>query len=84
MTFFEVSEMLNSMPFFNKNEWEQSRLIAYTIAQSNSSKKLVPQDIMKFEWEGKEQNKASEITEEDEKRLREKAQRIKDSEQWQI
>lgn len=34
-----------------KDSWEQARLIAYVIAQSNSTKRLKPSDIIKFGWE---------------------------------
>lgn len=34
-----------------KDDWEQSRLIAYLIAQVNSKKRLSPENIIKFPWE---------------------------------
>lgn len=34
-----------------KESWEQSRLIAYIIAQTNSKKKLKLTDILKFQWD---------------------------------
>ena len=80
MTFYEVSEILKSMPFFNKNGWEQARMIAWTIAQANSTKTIDIKDMGRFAWE-EEDAKPKEITEKEDERLREKAKRIK--EQWQ-
>lgn len=34
-----------------KESWEQARLIAYLIAQTNSKKKLKMTDILKFQWD---------------------------------
>lgn len=37
----------------NKSEWEQTRFISYIIAQVNSTKKLKPTDLIKFDWDEK-------------------------------
>ena len=37
----------------NKTEWEQTRFLAYVAAQVNSTKKLKPTDILKFDWDEK-------------------------------
>lgn len=54
-----------------KDSWEQSRLIAYMIAQTNSTKRLKLTDILKFHWE--ENNTDTAISTADVNRLREKA-----------
>lgn len=54
-----------------KDGWEQSRLIAYMIAQTNSTKKLKLTDILKFQWD-KEEAETS-ISNADVDRLREQA-----------
>ena len=54
-----------------KDSWEQSRLIAYMIAQTNSTKRLKLTDILKFQWEKGDADTA--ISNEDVARLREKA-----------
>ncbi len=54
-----------------KDSWEQSRLIAYMIAQTNSTKRLKLTDILEFQWEDKNADTA--ISNEDVARLREKA-----------
>lgn len=35
----------------HQDSWEQARLVAYLIAQSNSKNKLQLTDIVKFYWE---------------------------------
>lgn len=40
-----------------KESWEQARLIAYVVAQTNSRKKLKLQDIVKFEWDNEDGRK---------------------------
>lgn len=54
-----------------KDNWEQSRLIAYMIAQTNSTKRLKLTDILKFQWEKEDADTT--ISNEDMARLREKA-----------
>ena len=49
----------------------------YIFAQSNSKKKLSPQDIMKFPWDEVELEKNIEISNEDIQRLKEKSKTIK-------
>ena len=34
-----------------KDSWEQARLVAYLVAQTNSTKQLKLTDILKFHWE---------------------------------
>lgn len=54
-----------------KDSWEQSRLVAYMIAQTNSTKRLKLTDILEFQWEDKNADTA--ISNEDVARLREEA-----------
>lgn len=48
---YELSIICESLHLRQKDSWEQARLIAYVIAQSNSTKRLKPSDIIKFGWE---------------------------------
>ena len=54
-----------------KDCWEQSRLVAYMIAQTNSTKRLKLTDILKFHWDDEEA--VTSISNEDVARLRDKA-----------
>lgn len=51
MQMYEVSALMKYSYQKHKEEWEQARLISYLIAQTNSSKKLKMEDIIKFHWE---------------------------------
>ena len=55
-----------------KDSWEQARLIAYLVAQCNSTNKLKPSDIMTFYWD-KSEDEDTFISDADIIRLREKA-----------
>ena len=53
MEIYEIKPLLESLHEKNKETWEQTRLIMYTTAQVNSSKKLKVNDILEFPWEKK-------------------------------
>lgn len=57
--------------YAHKDGWEQARLVAYMIAQTNSTKQLKLTDILKFHWEKDEA--ITSISNEDVARLRDKA-----------
>lgn len=66
----------------NKESWEQARLISYLIAQTNSTKKLKLEDIIKFAWEQKEQKEekqhiSEQITQDDIDFLERQAEEMK-------
>ena len=48
MEIYEIKPLLESLHEKNKETWEQTRLIMYTTAQVNSSKKLKVNDIIKI------------------------------------
>ena len=71
---YEVQPLITSMHLKHRDSWEQSRMIAYIIAQVNSRKKLNPTDIIKFAWDNEEEmNKETSMSKEDIERLRKKA-----------
>lgn len=51
MTFWEINDLIENLPYADRSTWEQARLNAYVVAQVNSKKKLKQQDILKFKWE---------------------------------
>lgn len=86
MQIYEVSALLEKMQYRHRDAWEQTRLIMYVIAQSNSKKKLSPEEIMKFPWEDEKgsEERMPEPTEEEVNALREKMkQYIKNKESCQ-
>lgn len=50
-TDWELNDVVENIPFLDRNIWEASRMNAYVMAQINSRKKLTFQDICKFKWE---------------------------------
>lgn len=71
MELYEVKAVMEYEYLSYKDNWEQSRLIAYMIAQTNSTKRLKLTDILKFQWEKEDADTT--ISNEDMARLREKA-----------
>lgn len=51
MEMYEIRAIMDYEYMAHKDSWEQARLVAYLVAQSNSTKELKPQDIIKFYWE---------------------------------
>lgn len=51
MKSYELSIICDSLQLKTKDSWEQARMIAYLIAQTNSKKKLKPSDIIQFAWD---------------------------------
>lgn len=54
MEFYEISALMQHSHLRHKEAWERARLIAYTVAQVQTRKKLKLEDICKFSWDGEE------------------------------
>lgn len=77
MKMYEVRAVLEYGYYKDQENWEQTRLTAYVQAQTNSTKKLKPTDIVKFPWEnenGKPKAKPEVMSDTDLDRLKGKAQ----------
>lgn len=61
MQMYEVSAILKHGYMKAQDDWEQARMIAYVIAQCNSTKNIRPEQIISFEWD---KTKKREITNE--------------------
>lgn len=72
MQWYEINAALKYIYYSYKDNWEQARLIAWMIAQTNSRKKLSFEDIVKFNWEKEEIGDTS-ITKQDIERLKKAA-----------
>ena len=75
MSFIEVESFLDGLNRRNRESWEQTRLLGYIIAKSNSTKTLKQPDILRFPWD-EEEKKDTSVTNEDMKRLRAKAKAL--------
>lgn len=73
---YEVSELLDGIPYLDKNDWERSRYSIYTNIQMNSKKKLKPTDVLKFSWDNEDNDTTTSITNEDIERLNKKSEII--------
>lgn len=77
MTLAEVRYFLEGLGRRNWESWEQTRIIAYVIAQANSTKQLKQSDVLRFPWdEADDEKKCTSVTDEEVKRLRAKAKLI--------
>ena len=74
MDFIEVESFIDGLNRRNRESWEQTRLLGYIIAQSNSTKTLKQTDILRFPWDDvTDEKKDTSVTDEEMKRLRAKA-----------
>lgn len=72
---YEINAALEGLEYKYKEKWEQTRMICYVIAQSNSTKKIAPTDILKFPWDNKrETSEDIRIEQNDIERLKKKAE----------
>ena len=80
LQFYELDVLTENLQLSYRQSWEQTRQISYIVAQTQSSKKLKPTDIMKFSWDGetKKSDKTG-ITKEEIERLKQKAKQIKET-----
>ena len=72
MQMYELEPLISNIHRRNKESWEQARLLAYITAQVNSTKKLMPSDIITFSWDEDATGDTS-ISNEDVQRLKNKA-----------
>ena len=73
MELYEAKALLKYSDYSSRDSWEQSRLVAYLIAQTNSTKKMKPSDIIKFSWDNEFDKENTGISNEEIERLRNKA-----------
>ncbi|MBC5605862.1 MULTISPECIES: hypothetical protein [Bacteroides] len=75
MDFIEVESFIDGLNRRNRESWEQTRLLGFIIAQSNSTKTLKQTDILRFSWD-EEEKKDTSVTDEEIQRLRAKAKEV--------
>lgn len=75
MTMEEIKALMKYDYYSIMDEWEQTRLIAYYIAQVNSRHRLDMKNMIPFVWEEeKHEDEEQKISKEDIERLQNKAQ----------
>lgn len=75
MDFIEVESFIDGLNRRNRESWEQTRLLGFIIAQSNSTKTLKQTDILRFTWD-EEEKKDTSVTDKEMQRLRAKAKEV--------
>lgn len=75
MQMYEIKPLISASYLKHKDNWEQARLIAFIVAQTNSAKKLKVSDIISFGWD-EDKVKKTAVSNEDVERLRKKAELI--------
>ncbi|MDL2243907.1 hypothetical protein LJC54_00155 [Parabacteroides sp. OttesenSCG-928-J18] len=80
MSFYELNNLIENIHYKNREQWEQTRLLAYISASPYSKKSLKINDIMEFDWDNKKEEKQEpkEITDADIERLRREAKQMED------
>ena len=79
-TDWEVNDLIENIPYLDRNLWEGNRLNAYVSAQANCKHKIKFQDVCKFKWEEQEDKNdvvepmEQEISNEDIERLKKLSQ----------
>jgi len=48
---WELNDLMENIPYLDRNLWESQRLNTYVVAQVNSRKKMELKDICNFKWE---------------------------------
>lgn len=74
---YEVEPIVQNIHFIEKGDWERARFQAYCGVQSNSTKRISPQDILQFPWE-KEDDNTDQISTNSEPLSKEDIQRLKE------
>lgn len=74
---YELDFLLSSINYSYREEYEIMRFQSYITAQTQSTKKLKPTDIISFSWDKDNiEDKVTTISNEDINRLREKANKM--------
>lgn len=72
-----IDGIIDNIPYLDRNNWEQTRLLASIQANTWSEKEVDPMDIIKFKWDDDSKKKeAKMIKTSDIERLKEKAKII--------
>ena len=72
---WEINDIIDNLPYLDRNSWEQTRLLTYVEAQCHSTKKLDITDIIQFKWD-RPNEKNTEISNDDIQRLKNKSEML--------
>ena len=60
-----MEALMDNLYLVDKSSWEQTRSLAYIVAQSNSTKKLSPNKILSFPWDSEESGEHRRLSDEE-------------------
>lgn len=69
-TEWELNDIIENVPYTDRNLWETTRLSSYINAKAHFKNIKNPQDICKFGWETEVKDKEIEISNDDINRLK--------------
>lgn len=73
---YEVSYMVESIEYSDRNLWEMARLIMYQNIQMNSKKTIDIKNVIKFKWDIEQEEETQEISNSEIERLKARADAI--------
>lgn len=73
---YEVSYMVESIEYSDRNLWEMTRLIMYQNIQMNSKKTVDIKNVIKFKWDIEQEEETQEISNNEIERLKARANAI--------
>lgn len=73
---WELVPILSGLQFTDRNSWEQTRLMLYSLVSMFSKQEKSLTDVMTFPWESTEKLKDVEMSNDDKEKLRAKAEEI--------
>lgn len=73
---YEVSYMVESIEYSDRNLWEMTRLIMYQNIQMNSKKTIDIKNVIKFKWDIEQEEVTQEISNSEIERLKARADAI--------
>lgn len=74
---YEVQDIISNLEYYERPEWERTRVQSYCNIQKSSSKRISPQDLITFPWE-KEESSTEQINANSEPLSKEYIQRLKE------
>ena len=79
-TLWEIDNIIDNLPYTDRNMWEGQRLVTYTIAKANFKNVNKMTDFIPFPWEKHQPKGDTSISNEDVDRLRNLAQKFVNNE----
>ncbi len=80
MAVYEINALMRHADRRERGDWERTRTIAFTVAQSQSTKRIKPTDVLSFPWDDTtEDERETEMTADDLSRLERKVQQYLDT-----